>query len=153
MRLLIQRVSKASCEIDGAITGKIDNGLVVFIGLHHGDSERFFSLALEKLVNLRIFPDKDGRMNRSLVDAGGGLLVISQFTLYADCRKGRRPSYTDAMTPTEAEGLFNAFYQYIQDHFTGLVQGGSFGAHMHIDLVNDGPVTISFDSEELKWGR
>lgn len=151
MRLLIQRAARGKVTIDGNVTGEIGQGLVVFAGLGDGDSERMFQQALDKIVNLRIFPDEEGKMNRSLADVEGGLLVISQFTLYADTRKGRRPSYIKAMPPAEAEALFDKFFAFLKANFSGPVQGGRFGAMMDVELVNAGPVTIWIDSEEMGW--
>lgn len=153
MRLLIQRASRASVTIEGQLTGEIGQGLVVFVGLGEEDTDTLFEPALEKISNLRIFPDDEGKMNLSVLDIGGGLLVISQFTLYADCRKGRRPSYIHAMPPPVAEKTFNDFYTYIQGTFPGPVAGGQFGAMMDVELVNAGPVTIWLDSSEMNWGR
>lgn len=152
MRFLIQRASRAHVLIDGAVTGSIDAGLVVLVGLGAGDDERLFAPATEKLLNLRIFNDDEGKMNRSLLDVGGALLVISQFTLYADARKGRRPSYTDAMPPAEAEALFDKFLHHLRKASACRVETGRFAAHMQVDLVNDGPVTIWLDSREMNWG-
>lgn len=152
MRFLVQRAARASVTIDGVVTGKIGRGLVLLVGLGAGDSEALFPPAIEKLLNLRIFNDDEGKMNRSLLDVGGGLLVISQFTLYADARKGRRPSYTDAMPPTEADALFAKFVAALRRAFTGPVEEGRFGAHMEVDLVNEGPVTIWLDSAQMGWG-
>ncbi len=151
MRLLIQRVRHASVVVEGETTGAIGQGLLVFVGLCQADSEAFFRPALDKLVNLRIFSDEAGKMNRSLLEVGGGLLLVSQFTLYADARKGRRPSYTNAMPPAEAEALFNRFVQFTRANFDGPVGEGRFGAFMEVSLLNDGPVTIWLDSAEMSW--
>ncbi|MCC6548252.1 D-tyrosyl-tRNA(Tyr) deacylase [Candidatus Sumerlaeota bacterium] len=151
MRFLIQRVTHAEVTIDDVVAGKISRGLLVFVGLGAGDSESLFPPAIEKVINLRVFRDEDGKMNRSLLDVGGELLVISQFTLYADARKGRRPSYTDAMPPAQAEALFQRFLKMLREQFAGVVQTGSFGADMKVTLLNDGPVTIWLDSKDMNW--
>lgn len=153
MRLLLQRVSSASVTVDGEVTGSIGPGILALVGLGHGDSEELFPPALEKITNLRIFPDEEGKMNRSLLDIGGGLLLVSQFTLYADCRKGRRPSYTDAMPPAEAEALFGKFFEFCRDRHVAPVANGRFGAMMQVSLVNEGPVTIWIDSAAMNWKR
>lgn len=153
MRLLLQRVSSASVTVEGEVTGAIGPGILALVGLGHGDGEDLFAPALEKITNLRIFPDEDGKMNRSLLDSGGGLLLVSQFTLYADCRKGRRPSYTDAMAPGEAEALFEKFFNFCHERHPGPVANGRFGAMMQVSLVNEGPVTIWIDSTAMNWRR
>jgi D-tyrosyl-tRNA(Tyr) deacylase len=152
LRLLLQRVTRARVVVDDRVTGDIGKGLLVLVGLGQGDTEALFAPALEKIVNLRIFNDDEGKMNRSLVDVAGGLLIVSQFTLYADARKGRRPSYTAAMPPAEAAVSFEKFFAFARDNFQGGVAGGEFGAHMAVELINDGPVTIWLDSAEMNWG-
>ncbi len=151
MRLLLQRVSHASVVVDGQTTGSIGEGLLAFVGLSRTDTEKLFQPALDKIINLRIFNDEAGKMNRSLLDTGGGLLLVSQFTLYADARKGRRPSYINAMPPEEAEALFGKFVQFARANFSGPVGEGRFGAFMEVSLRNDGPVTIWLDSAEMGW--
>lgn len=154
MRLLIQRVSQARVRIDGAVVGEIGTGLLVLVGLGRGDSEAMFGPAVEKLANLRIFPDAEGNMNRSCADVSGGILVVSQFTLYADARKGRRPSFIDAMAPAEARDQFGAFVARLRkDYSAGPVATGVFGAMMEVELINDGPVTIWLDSADMPWGK
>lgn len=152
MRLLLQRVSEAKVTIDGDVTGRIGQGIVALVGLGAGDSESLFRPAAEKIVNLRIFPDDEGKMNRSLAEIGGGILAVSQFTLYADARKGRRPSYITAMPPDQARGMFDLFLDVLRDIHQGPVETGRFGAMMDVQLVNDGPVTIWLDSSEMPWG-
>ena len=153
MRLLIQRSGPARVEIAGRVAGAIDRGLVVLLGFGQGDSERMLRPAAEKLLNLRIFPDEGGNMNRSLLDVGGGVLVVSQFTLYADARKGRRPSFTGALAPAEASALCDKFVTVVRElHPSGHVATGEFGAMMEVHLVNAGPVTIWLDSAEMAWG-
>ena len=145
MRAVVQRVSSASVAIDGEIVGAIQHGLVVLLGVKPGDDERAFDFLAEKIANLRIFPDDDGKMNRSLIDVKGGALVVSQFTLYGDCRKGRRPSFIDAAPPEIAEPLYERFVARLNG--CGVpVQTGRFAADMKVSLVNDGPVTLILDS-------
>jgi D-tyrosyl-tRNA(Tyr) deacylase len=153
MRLLIQRVTSASVSVEGAVVGEIGAGLLVLLGLGKGDGDALFDPAIDKLVNLRIFNDANGQMNRSLLDEGGGILVVSQFTLYADARKGRRPSYTDAMPPADAAAAYERFLARLRATFTGRIAAGVFGAHMVVSLTNDGPVTIWIDSADMPWAR
>lgn len=148
MRALLQRVSRASVTVDQQVVGQISQGLLVLLGVGQSDSEIQVKTLVDKIVHLRIFGDDEGKMNRSLLDIGGEALVVSQFTLYADVRKGRRPSFTLAAPPALAEPLVERFQAAIAAY--GLkVAGGIFGAHMDIALLNDGPVTIWLDSEEL----
>ena len=145
MRIVIQRVKRASVSINGAIHGRIAGGMLVLIGIHKDDSREKADVLADKCVNLRIFSDADGKMNRSLIDAGGGALIVSQFTLYGDCRKGRRPSFTDAAGPEKG----NELYGYFVDKMRSLcrhVETGMFGAMMDVELVNDGPVTLVLDA-------
>jgi len=147
MRALIQRVSQASVSVDSKVIGQIGRGLVVLLGVRQGDTEAAARYLADKIVNLRIFEDEEGKMNRSLLDVGGEILAISQFTLYADTRKGRRPSFIDAARPEVSQPLYDRFVQYIKE--SGLtVQQGEFGAHMLVNIHNDGPVTILLDSED-----
>jgi D-aminoacyl-tRNA deacylase len=148
MRAVIQRVSRAEVVVDGATVGRIDAGLVILLGVAQGDTAREALQLAEKIVQLRIFEDDAGKMNRSLLDRGGGVLAISQFTLLADCRKGRRPSFTQAATPDEARTLYEQFVAAVQGHQVPVAQG-IFQAHMEITLTNDGPVTIVLDTREL----
>ena len=148
MRALLQRVSRASVTIDEQIVGQIGQGLLVLLGVGQDDSEVEAKTLADKIVHLRIFGDDEGKMNRSLLDIGGEVLVVSQFTLYADIRKGRRPSFTDAAPPALAEPLVERFKAAIASY--GLkVEDGIFGAYMQVELLNEGPVTIWMDSEEL----
>jgi D-tyrosyl-tRNA(Tyr) deacylase len=150
MRALLQRVSHASVTIDGKVVGQVGQGLLVLLGVGQDDNEVQGKALADKIVNLRIFGDDEGKMNRSLLDIGGGVLVVSQFTLYADTRRGRRPSFTDAAPPDVAEPLCERFKDAVVAY--GLkVAGGVFGAHMDVELLNDGPVTIWLDSEQ--WQR
>lgn len=145
MRVLLQRVSKASVSVDRSIVGAIDRGLLLFVGFTDGDSGREISYLAEKVVHLRIFEDEQGKMNKSLLDVGGSILSVSQFTLYGDCRKGRRPNFMAAAHPEEAAILYKKWNQELLDK--GLkVETGIFGAMMSVELVNDGPVTLILDS-------
>ncbi|NLZ44267.1 MAG: D-tyrosyl-tRNA(Tyr) deacylase [Clostridia bacterium] len=148
MRVLIQRVSEARVVVDGKETGKIGQGILVLVGAGKGDTEADARRLAEKTVNLRIFEDAAGKMNLSLLEVGGEALVVSQFTLYADCRKGRRPGFTDAAPPEEGERLYLEYAKAIEEYGVR-VATGVFGAHMHVHLVNDGPVTIWLDSQDL----
>jgi D-tyrosyl-tRNA(Tyr) deacylase len=147
MRIVIQRVSEASVRIDGAIVGQIENGLLVLLGIEHDDSEKDADYLLQKLINLRIFSDADGKMNVSVQDVNGGVLVVSQFTLHAATKKGNRPSYIRAARPEQAIPLYEYFLASLQNQFSGKIQTGQFGADMQVALVNDGPVTIIIDSK------
>lgn len=148
MRTCIQRVSEAQVTVAGAVTGRIGRGLVVLLGVGSRDGPAEVDWLAEKLVNLRIFEDEAGKMNRSLVEDGGAMLVVSQFTLYGDCRKGRRPSFVDAAPPELAEQLYEAFVARVQE--LGVEVGtGVFRAHMDVRLVNDGPVTLWIDTADL----
>ena len=146
MKVLVQRVSRASVTVGGEVVGRIGLGLVGLVGVAQGDSEEDARYLVEKTVNLRIFPDEAGKFNRSLVDVGGGLLLVSQFTLISDTRKGRRPSFIEAAGPGEAEALFNKFVDLART--SGLkVETGRFQQHMLVEIHNDGPVTILLDSK------
>jgi D-tyrosyl-tRNA(Tyr) deacylase len=148
MRALLQRVSRASVAVDGKVLGQIGQGLLVLLGVGRNDSEVQVKTLADKIAYLRIFGDDEGKMNRSLLDIGGGVLVVSQFTLYADTRRGRRPSFTDAAPPVVAETLFESFKEALASY--GLtVASGIFGASMTIEIRNEGPVTIWLDSELL----
>jgi D-tyrosyl-tRNA(Tyr) deacylase len=147
MRALLQRVSQASVTVDDQIVGQIGPGLLILLGIGQGDDEVQIKTLVDKIVHLRIFADDEGKMNRSLLDIGGEALVVSQFTLYADTRRGRRPGFTRAAPPASAEPLVERFKTALADHGI-VVDGGVFGAHMQVALVNDGPVTIWLDSDE-----
>ncbi len=146
MRVVIQRVSEAAVKIDGNIVGEISKGLLVLLGIAQEDTEQDALYLIQKLINLRIFSDADGKMNLSVQDCGGELLVVSQFTLYADTKKGNRPSYIRAARPEQAIPLYEFFLQELQKQFQGPIQTGKFGADMKVSLINDGPVTIIMDS-------
>ena len=141
MRAAVQRVSQASVSVGGEVVGDIGRGVVVLVGVTHGDTEEQAEWLARKIAGLRIFEDNEGKMNASLLDADGAVLVISQFTLYADCRKGRRPRFTNAAMPEVAEPLVQHFAQALRDHGVP-VETGVFGAHMLVEIHNDGPVTI-----------
>jgi D-tyrosyl-tRNA(Tyr) deacylase len=146
MRVVLQRVNRASVEVDGRIVGEIGKGLLLLVGAGKEDGEGDVKLMADKSLNLRIFEDDDGKMNLSCLDLGYDLLVVSQFTLQADCRKGRRPSFTEALEPVRAEQLFDLFVKLCKS--TGLkTETGIFGARMNVTLVNWGPVTIILDSK------
>lgn len=149
MRAVLQRVTRASVTVDGEIVGQIGRGFLILLGIGQGDGDREVKALVDKIVNLRVFPDDEGKMNRSLLDSGGASLVVSQFTLYADVRKGRRPSFINAAPPALAEPLVVRFMAALAAY--GIhVEGGVFGAHMDVELLNDGPVTILLDSEQLR---
>jgi D-tyrosyl-tRNA(Tyr) deacylase len=147
MRIVIQRVSEAAVKIEGNIVGEIQKGLLVLLGIEHDDTEKDADYLLQKLINLRIFSDSDGKMNVSVQDVNGGILVVSQFTLHAATKKGNRPSYIRAARPEQAIPLYEYFLASLQQQFTGKIQTGQFGADMKVALVNDGPVTIIMDSK------
>ncbi len=149
MRVLLQRVSSASVTVAGEVVGAIEGGVVALVGLTHGDSEETAMRLAQKTANLRIFSDAQGKMNLSLLDVDGGALVVSQFTLYADARKGRRPSYVSAAAPDLAEPLVRHFADCLSQAGLRHVRHGIFGAHMQVTIHNDGPVTIWLDSERL----
>jgi len=147
VKALLQRVTGASVSIGGEVVGRIGRGLVVLVGVAGGDTEKDLDYLVQKLANLRIFPDDDGRFNLSALDIRGELLLVSQFTLLADTRKGRRPSFTGAAPPDEAEKLFGRFVE--QARATGLkVETGRFQQYMQVEIHNDGPVTVLLDSRD-----
>ncbi|MCD7892410.1 MAG: D-tyrosyl-tRNA(Tyr) deacylase [Erysipelotrichaceae bacterium] len=148
MKIVVQRVKESSVEIDGNIHGNIDKGFMVLVGFCHDDTKEIVKKMVNKLINLRIFEDENGKMNLSLKDVQGEILSISQFTLYADCRKGRRPSFIDAAKPDIAIPLYDYFNKYIEENEIH-VETGIFGADMKVSLINDGPVTIILDSNEI----
>jgi D-tyrosyl-tRNA(Tyr) deacylase len=141
MRTLLQRVSRAEVRVDGRVTGRIARGFCLLVGFTHNDREEQLAWMAEKVTGLRLFGDADGKMNLALADVGGAMLVVSQFTLYGDASKGRRPSFIDAARPEAAEALYERFVALLRDGGV-TVETGSFGAMMEVDLVNDGPVTL-----------
>lgn len=149
MRVLIQRVASAMVTVDGKITGEIGAGLLLLVGVTHSDTEATEERMADKIVKLRIFSDEQGLMNKSVLDTGGAVLAVSQFTLYADAKKGNRPSYTDAARPEQASPAFDRFVAKLSHRIGRVVPTGVFGADMSVSLVNDGPVTIWLDSETL----
>ncbi|WP_010270700.1 D-aminoacyl-tRNA deacylase [Paenibacillus senegalensis] len=147
MKVVLQRSKAAKVEVESRIVGQIDHGLVLLVGITHEDTERDALYLADKISGLRIFEDETGKMNRSVLDTGGQILSVSQFTLYGDCRKGKRPSFTEAARPEPAKALYEQFNQYLADK--GLaVESGIFGAMMEVSLVNDGPVTLILDSRQ-----
>jgi D-tyrosyl-tRNA(Tyr) deacylase len=147
MKAVIQRVKSAQVSVDGRVTGKIGSGLLVLLGVGKGDGGSDLSFLTSKIPDLRIFEDASGKFNLSLKEIGGEMLVVSQFTLYGDCRKGRRPSFTDAEDPTQAKNLYEQFVSKLKEQ--GIpVQTGEFQAKMEVHLINDGPVTLILDSKQ-----
>jgi len=145
MRAVVQRVASASVRVDGRVVGAVGSGVLVLVGARHDDTSETAMRLAAKIARLRIFPDETGRFDRSLLDTGGEALVVSQFTLLADTRKGNRPSFTDAAPPEQAEPLVEQFVEALRDEGVP-VQTGVFGARMEVELVNDGPVTIVLGS-------
>ncbi|MCB9747739.1 MAG: D-tyrosyl-tRNA(Tyr) deacylase [Candidatus Omnitrophica bacterium] len=145
MKLILQRVKHAQVEVQAKIVGKIDQGLLVFLGVAEDDSSEDVRYLVDKIIQLRIFDDAQGKMNLSVVDLGGSVLVVSQFTLYGDCRKGRRPSFDQAAAPAKAEQLYNEFVELLRQKKID-VATGQFKAMMDVSLINDGPVTFILES-------
>lgn len=148
MKFVIQRVKNASCTVDNQVIGEIQQGFCVFIGVSNEDNTEIADKMIKKLIGMRIFEDENGKTNLSLADVNGSLLLISQFTLYADCKKGNRPSFTNAGNPELANNLYEYIIKKCKEQLSN-VQTGSFGADMKISLLNDGPFTIVLDSKEL----
>jgi D-tyrosyl-tRNA(Tyr) deacylase len=149
MRAVVQRVSRAKVTVLGRVTGEIETGLLVLLGAGAGDGAPDLAYTVDKIVNLRIFPDDAGKMNRSVLDVGGGVLVVSQFTLYGDVRQGRRPAFTGALEPIAARALYEQSLEALRRAGVSRVEAGEFAADMAVELVNDGPVTILLDSRKL----
>jgi D-tyrosyl-tRNA(Tyr) deacylase len=149
MRAVVQRVSRASVTVEGRVIGAIERGLLVLLGAGAGDGADDLRYVVEKVVHLRIFPDDAGKMNRSVLDVGGGVLVVSQFTLFGDARQGRRPAFTGALEPVAARRLYEEAIVAMRAAGVGRVEAGEFGADMAVELVNEGPVTILLDSRKL----
>ncbi len=147
MRILVQRVKEASVEVDKKIVGSIEDGLLVFLGIHKDDDADQTGYLVNKLLNLRIFQDDKGKMNLSVKDKGGEILVISQFTLYGNCNKGNRPDFMQTKEPRIAEKIYDKFAREIKQSI-GAVQTGTFGAYMQVSLINDGPVTFMIDDRK-----
>jgi D-tyrosyl-tRNA(Tyr) deacylase len=146
MKVVLQRAKQAQVTVEGETVGAIDHGLVLLVGITHGDTEEDARYLAEKIAHLRIFEEEDGKMNQSVKDAGGAILSISQFTLYGDCRKGRRPNFMEAAKPEHAEPLYEMFNSHLEQ--LGLhVETGRFGAMMDVQLINDGPVTLLVESK------
>ncbi|MXX47555.1 MAG: D-tyrosyl-tRNA(Tyr) deacylase [Chloroflexi bacterium] len=152
MKVVLQRVSRASVSVDGTVVGAIDHGLLILVGVADGDSPSQVEALARKVAGLRIFADSEGRFNESLLDVGGAALVISQFTLHADVRKGRRPSFTSAARPELAEPLVEHFAESLRGQEVP-VQTGEFGAMMSVELINNGPFTVVIDSADLERPR
>lgn len=151
MRAVIQRVNEASVTVDGTVVGKIGQGFLILLGVAHSDGEAEAGFLARKIAGLRIFEDGEGKMNLALGDIGGAILVVSQFTLYADTRKGRRPSFIDAARPEQAEPLYRRFCELLTAEGVA-VEKGIFQAEMKVSLINDGPVTILMDTNEMMRG-
>lgn len=148
MRIVLQRVKYASVKVDGELCGKTDGGYMLLFGAGHGDTEEICRKLADKTANLRIFSDENDKINLSLADIGGTILVVPQFTLYADCRKGNRPNFIQAAKPDEANRLYEYFVEYLRSKGFH-VETGSFGADMKVELLNDGPFTLILDSDTL----
>jgi len=146
VRAVVQRVSRASVEVEGRRVGAVGSGLLVLLGAGAGDGASDVAYMVDKVANLRIFPDQAGKMNRSVLEVGGGVLAVSQFTLYGDARKGRRPAFTGALEPAAADALYQQFVAGLKAAGVAEVATGVFGAMMEVELINSGPVTILLDS-------
>lgn len=149
MRVVLQRVSRGAVTVEGAVVGAVEEGFVALVGVTHADTEAEAAQLARKTANLRVFEDEAGKLNRSLLDVGGGVLVISQFTLYADARKGRRPAFIDAARPEQAEPLVQHYAERLRAHGVRHIAHGVFGAMMTVEIVNEGPVTILLDTDDL----
>ncbi len=151
MKVVLQRVLNASVEVEGNITGRIDNGLLLLVGFAPYDTEVMMQRVADKIISMRIFNDAEGKMNLSVADVKGALLLVSQFTLYADTRKGSRPSFVEAAPPEQAKELYLRFAEILRNHSAALqIEQGIFGAHMNVTFTNSGPVTILFDSNSFR---
>jgi len=149
MRCVVQRVKQAKVTVDEKITGEIGPGILVLVGMGKEDDEKTFDYMAGKLINLRIFTGEQDKMNLSVSDIGGGILLVPNFTLYGDARHGRRPSYTAGADPAAAADIFARFVAYMENTFDGKVACGVFQAHMEVELINDGPVTLLIDSDKV----
>ncbi len=148
MRAVVQRVKRAEVRVEGNITGKIEKGILVLLGVGEDDEKKDLEYMADKIMNLRIFEDDNDKMNLSVLDMGGSVLVVSQFTLYGDCRKGNRPSYSTAARPEKAKAYYDSFIEYISNKYGIKVESGIFQASMEVDFINDGPVTLMLDSKK-----
>lgn len=153
MRVVFQRVSRAAVTADGVPTGAIDKGMLLLVGVGPDDTAEDAALLAKKAVGLRVYEDENGRMNQSVEDIGGAVLAVSNFTLYGDCRRGRRPDFTGAGAPDKAKALYDVFLNELETLLPGRVQSGVFGADMTIDMAADGPVTLLLDSDTFKSPR
>ena len=149
MRVVVQRSSRAQVRIDGAVVGSIGQGFMLLVGITEGDTKAQAELLAKKVAQMRVFEDEQGKMNLGMQEVGGAILSISQFTLYADCKKGNRPSFIKAARPETAEPLYNYFNDLLRTQYGLQVETGRFGADMKVDFINDGPVTILLDTTEL----
>lgn len=149
MRAILQRVRNSEVSVDGKTIGQTDGGYLVLLGVKVGDTEAEARFLAKKTAELRVFTDAEGKMNLSLLDVGGSALVVSQFTLYADCKKGRRPAFVNAERPSLSEQLYQRYVGFLREAGVGRVETGEFGAHMLVSLQNDGPVTILLDTDEI----
>ena len=150
MRVVVQRCSRAEVRIDGRTVGQIGQGFMLLVGITEKDTQAEAELLAKKIAQLRVFEDPEGKMNLAIRDVGGAILSISQFTLYADCRKGNRPSFINAARPEKASPLYDYFNGTLRETYGLTVETGRFGADMKVDFINDGPVTILLDTDELK---
>ncbi|MBC8576641.1 D-aminoacyl-tRNA deacylase [Yanshouia hominis] len=153
MRALLQRVRRASVSVDGGVIGEVGQGYLILLGVRQGDTKEEARFLAQKTAELRVFEDAEGKMNLSLLDVGGGALVVSQFTLCADCRKGRRPAFINAEKPPLAEELYLDYVSFLKEAGVGRVDTGKFGAEMLVSIENDGPVTILLDTDEIMKHR
>ncbi|MGI6124649.1 MAG: D-aminoacyl-tRNA deacylase [Acetivibrionales bacterium] len=149
MRAVVQRVKHAKVTVEGRVTGKIEKGILVLLGVGEDDENKDLEYTADKIINLRIFEDSDDKMNLSVRDVNGEVLVVSQFTLYGDCRKGNRPSYSKAARPEMAQEYYNKFIDYLRTKYSINVESGVFQASMEVDFINDGPVTLMIDSKKI----
>ncbi len=147
MKAVVQRVSKASVTIDGKVHGEIDKGLLVLLGVKQGDNDDIINWFANKLLNLRVFPDEEGKMNRSVSDINGGILLISNFTIYGDTKKGYRPSFSKAAPPEFSEPVYEKLLETLRQNSSLKIEAGIFGAMMDVELINDGPVTVIIEKE------
>jgi len=148
MRAVVQRVKRAEVRVEGRITGRIEKGIMVLLGVGEDDENKDLEYMADKIMKLRIFEDDNDKMNLSVRDVGGNVLVVSQFTLYGDCRKGNRPSYSTAARPEKAKEYYDRFIEYISNKYNIKVESGIFQASMEVDFINDGPVTLMLDSKK-----